>query len=57
MKVADYLIVENAFNYQTTANRRAQIGLNLPVNTNPARVRGTYSLDDDIVLRNSLRSA
>jgi prepilin-type N-terminal cleavage/methylation domain-containing protein len=57
VKVADYLIVENAFNYQTTANRRAKVGLNLQVNTDPARVRGTYALDDDIVLRNSLRTA
>jgi len=57
VKVADYLIVANAFNYQTTANRRAKIGLNLQINTDPARVRGTYALDDDIVLRNSLRTA
>jgi prepilin-type N-terminal cleavage/methylation domain-containing protein len=56
-KVADYLIVANAFNYQITANRRAKVGLNLQINTNPAKVRGTYSLDDDIVLRNSLRTA
>jgi prepilin-type N-terminal cleavage/methylation domain-containing protein len=57
VKVADYLIAEHAFNYQTTPNRRAKIGLNLQINTNGAGVRGTYSLDDDIVLRNSLRTA
>ena len=57
LKVADYLIVANAFNYQTISNRRAQIGITLAVNTNPAKVRGTYSLDDDIVLRNTNRSA
>ena len=57
LKIADYLIVENAFNYQTTTQRRAQIGITLAVNTNPAKVRGTYSLDDDIVLRNTTRSA
>jgi prepilin-type N-terminal cleavage/methylation domain-containing protein len=57
LKVADYLIVANAFNYQTTSNRRAKVGLTLAINTNPAKVRGTYSLTDDIVLRNSLRTA
>ena len=57
LKLADYLIVQNAFNYQTTSQRRAQIGITLAVNTNPAKVRGTYSLDDDIVLRNTTRSA
>lgn len=57
VKVADYLVVAEAFNYQTTANRRAKVGLTLAVNTNPAKVRGTYSLEDDIVLRNSLRVA
>jgi prepilin-type N-terminal cleavage/methylation domain-containing protein len=57
VKVADYLIVANAFNYQTTSNQRAKVGIILSVNTNPAKIRGTYSLDDDIVLRNTLRAA
>ena len=57
VKVADYLTVENAFNYQITSNRRAKVGLTLAVNPNPATGRGTYQLDDDIVLRNSLRTA
>lgn len=57
MKVADYLVVANAFNYLTTPNQRAKVGITLAVNTNPAKVRGTYSLDDDIVLRNSLRTS
>jgi len=57
LKVADYLIVANAFNYQTTSQQRAKIGITLSVNTNPAAVRGTYSLDDNIVLRNTTRSA
>jgi prepilin-type N-terminal cleavage/methylation domain-containing protein len=56
-KVADYLTVANAFNYQTTSNRRAKVGITLAINTNPSGVRGTYSLEDDIVLRNSLRVA
>jgi prepilin-type N-terminal cleavage/methylation domain-containing protein len=57
LQLADYLIVANAFNFQTTPQRRAQIGITLSVNTNPAKVRGTYSLEDDIVLRNTTRSA
>jgi prepilin-type N-terminal cleavage/methylation domain-containing protein len=57
LRLADYLIVANAFNFQTTPQRRAQIGITLSVNTNPAKVRGTYSLEDDIVLRNTTRSA
>ena len=57
LKVADYLIVDHAFNYQTISNQRAQVGITLAVNTNPAQVRGTYSLDDNIVLRNTIRSA
>jgi type II secretory pathway pseudopilin PulG len=57
VKLADYLIVQNAFNYQTTSNQRAKVGIVLSVNTNPSKGRGTYSLDDDIVLRNTTRSA
>jgi prepilin-type N-terminal cleavage/methylation domain-containing protein len=57
LRVADYLIVANAFNYQTTSNQRAKVGVTFSVNTDPAKVRGTYSLDDNIVLRNTLRSA
>lgn len=56
VKVADYLVVANAFNYATTANQRSAIGITFAVNTNPAKVRGTYSLQDDIVLRNSTRA-
>jgi len=56
-KLADYLVTASAFNYQVTANRRAKVGITLAVNPEPAKGRGTYSLDDDIVLRNSTRTA
>ena len=57
LKLADYLTFDQAFNYQTTTNQRAKVGVTFRVNTNPATGRGTYSLEDDIVLRNTTRSA
>jgi type II secretory pathway pseudopilin PulG len=54
-KVADYLTVANAFNYQTTSNERAKIGLTLTIDVNPSKPR-PYKLADDIVLRNSPRT-
>jgi type II secretory pathway pseudopilin PulG len=57
VKIADYLITANAFNYLATPQQRGKVGITLAVNTYPSRVRGTYSLEDDIVLRNSLRGA
>ena len=57
LKLADYLVVEHAFNYHILPQQRAQIGITLSVNTNPSKGRGTYSLEDDIVLRNTTRSA
>jgi prepilin-type N-terminal cleavage/methylation domain-containing protein len=56
-KVADFLTVANAFNYATATNRRATVGITLTVNPTPGKPRGTYSLTDDIVLRNSPRPA
>jgi type II secretory pathway pseudopilin PulG len=53
-KFADYLTVANAFNYQTTTQRRAKVGITLSVNPNPSGTRA-YALEDDIVLRNSPR--
>ncbi|MFL5945955.1 MAG: type II secretion system protein [Gaiellaceae bacterium] len=55
VKVADYLTVSSAFNYQTTINRRPKIAINLPVNPYPNSARGTYTLDGDVVLRNASR--
>jgi prepilin-type N-terminal cleavage/methylation domain-containing protein len=55
-KIADYLTVANAFNYQTTSNARAKVGILLTVNPKPSQPRA-YTLEDDIVLRNSSRAA
>jgi type II secretory pathway pseudopilin PulG len=54
-KVADFLTVPDAFNYATVTNRRATVGITLTVNPTPNNTRGTYTLTDDIVLRNSPR--
>lgn len=56
-KVADYLTVASAFDYGTQSNRRAKVGITLTVNRDPRKTGGTYSLTDDIVLRNSPRPA
>jgi type II secretory pathway pseudopilin PulG len=57
VKLADYLTIGTAFNPVVTSNQRAKVGITLAINTNPSKGRGTYSLNDDIVLRNSLRGA
>lgn len=56
-EIADYLTVASAFDYSVPTNRRAKVGLTLTVDVEPARLGGTYRLDDDIVLRNSPRPA
>ena len=56
-KIADYLIVASAFNYQTTSQQRPKIAINFPVNPYPNSGRGTYTLDDNVVLRNASRTA
>lgn len=56
-KVADYLTAASAFNYQTTSQERPKIAINLPVNPYPNSGRGTYTLDDNVVLRNASRTA
>jgi prepilin-type N-terminal cleavage/methylation domain-containing protein len=57
VKVADYLTAANAFDYQTTLERRPKIAISLPVNPFPSQTRGTYRLDGDVVLRNGSRTA
>jgi prepilin-type N-terminal cleavage/methylation domain-containing protein len=54
VRVADYLTVATAFNYQTTTQRRAKVGITLSVNPTPSS-GSSYALEDDIVLRNSPR--
>jgi type II secretory pathway pseudopilin PulG len=44
-------------NYQTTSQERPKIAINLPVNPYPNSGRGTYTLDDNVVLRNASRTA
>jgi prepilin-type N-terminal cleavage/methylation domain-containing protein len=54
-RVADFFTVANAFSYATTTNRRATVGITFTVNPDPGKGRGSYTLTDDIVLRNSPR--
>jgi type II secretory pathway pseudopilin PulG len=56
VRVADYVTVGNAFDYQTTSQARPKIVVTLPVNPNPNKPTGTYKLDGDVVLRNASRS-
>jgi prepilin-type N-terminal cleavage/methylation domain-containing protein len=56
-RVADYLTIASAFNYQATSQQRPKIAINFPVNPYPNSTRGTYTLDGDVVLRNVNRSA
>lgn len=56
-KIADYLMVASAFDYQTTSQQRPKIAINFPVNPYPNSGRGTYTLDDNVVLRNASRTA
>lgn len=57
VQVADYVTVANAFNYQTTSQARPKIAISLPVNPDPSKPTGTYTLDGDVVLRNASRTA
>jgi prepilin-type N-terminal cleavage/methylation domain-containing protein len=55
-KIADYLTLANAFNYQSTIQQRPKIAVSFPVNPYPSSGRGTYTLDGDVVLRNAKRA-
>jgi type II secretory pathway pseudopilin PulG len=56
VRVADYLTVGTAFDYQTTIDQRPTIGVLLAINPKPAKPESTYTLDGDVVLRNSPRT-
>ena len=56
VKVADYLTTANAFSYVTSAGSLAKLGVTLAVNLTPSVAARVYTLQDDIVLRNSVRS-
>ena len=56
-RYADYLTASSIFTYTgQTVNKLAFLNVRLPVNIKPAESRFLYSLEDDIVLRNSTRS-
>ena len=55
-KIADYLTVGDAFDYQTTVAQRAKIAITLSVDTDLRDARA-YLLSDHVVLRNSKRPA
>lgn len=54
--VADYFTEENVFTYAAqSAETRATLHVDFPVNVNPNEGWKTWGLADDIVLRNTLR--
>jgi type II secretory pathway pseudopilin PulG len=58
-KVADYLTTQNAFSYTAPvalSKELKQLGVTLTVNLTPTKAERVYSLQDDLVLRNSVRA-
>ena len=56
-KYADYLTASSIFAYTPqNTDKLATLNVRLPVNVRPAETTFLYTLDDDIVLRNSTRS-
>jgi len=56
-RFADYLTAANAFTYTAqSSSKLATLNVRLPVNIRPADGTLLYTLDDDIVLRNSTRT-
>ena len=56
-RYADYLTASSIFVYTAqTTDKLAFLNVRLPVNVKPSESRFLYSLEDDIVLRNSTRS-
>lgn len=58
-KVADYLTTQNAFSYVAPvagSKELKQLGVTLTVNLTPTKPERVYSLQDDLVLRNSVRA-
>ena len=59
LKVADYLTTQNAFSYTaplTGSKELKQLGTTFTVNLTPTKPERVYSLQDDLVLRNSVRA-
>jgi Tfp pilus assembly protein PilW len=58
-KVADYLTTQNAFTYTAPvalSKELKQLSVALDVNRTPTKAERVYSLQDDLVLRNSVRA-
>ena len=56
-KAVDYITSATLFSYTPqSVTSLAVLAVALPVNTNPASGRSDYRLEDDIVLRNSMRT-
>ena len=54
---ADYVTASSIFNYTAqNPNKLATLNVRLPINVKPTESRFLYTLEDDIVLRNSTRS-
>lgn len=59
LKVADYLTTQNAFSYTVPvagSKELKQLGSTLAVNLTPTKPERVYSLQVDLVLRNSVRA-
>jgi prepilin-type N-terminal cleavage/methylation domain-containing protein len=56
-RYADYMTASSIFTYTAqTVDKLAFLNVRLPINVKPSEPRFLYSLEDDIVLRNSTRS-
>ena len=57
LRVADHLTTANAFNYLSASGSLRKLGVTLAVNLTPSKPSRVYTLEDEIVLRNSTRTA
>ena len=58
-KIADYLTTQNAFSYTAPiagSKELKKLGVTFAVNLTPTRTERVYSLQDQLVLRNSVRA-
>jgi prepilin-type N-terminal cleavage/methylation domain-containing protein len=55
VRVADYITANNLFTYTHVTGKRANLRVELPVNTKPTEPGKTWRLVGDIVLRNTAR--
>lgn len=57
VRVAQQLTTQAAFTYVTPSTSLAKLSVTLSVNLTPANAERVYTLQDDLVLRNSARTA